>query len=113
MRPAPLLSLAGSGTYGGTMAEKKRTKRKMRARGGIGIVAARMKEVRLAAGLTHHDLAVATGLLIATISRAENGHADVTAYSLREWCKACDVLPGYLLDLTDKPHALPKRKHDV
>ena len=58
----------------------------------------RLKELRLALGLTQAELATRAGIRRATVSRIEN--AQVTAISLKVLEKLADVLavdPGFLL----------------
>ena len=68
---------------------------------GMCAVYVRLKELRLALGLTQAELASRAGIRRATVSRIEN--AQVTAIDLRVLERLADVLavdPGFLLSRT-------------
>jgi transcriptional regulator with XRE-family HTH domain len=63
----------------------------------------RIKEVRMAVGMTQADLALVSGISQAGISRMEGEDLSLTAESLLKIARGLNVSADYLLGLTDDP----------
>lgn len=61
-------------------------------------LAARLRELRLDAGITSKELAARCGWSVAKPSRIENAHTAPSDADIRAWCTACNV-EGQALDL--------------
>jgi transcriptional regulator with XRE-family HTH domain len=64
----------------------------------------RMREVRVARGLTQEELAARIGINLRQISRYEAGESDPTGDALARLAKEMQVSADYLLGLTDDPN---------
>ena len=62
------------------------------------IIGAKLKQPRINAGLTQHELAEKTNLSIAFISRIERGSSHINLKRLSEFCSILDVSEGYILN---------------
>ncbi|MEV0622426.1 helix-turn-helix transcriptional regulator [Nonomuraea sp. NPDC050404] len=56
-----------------------------------GILAARLREIRSAAGLTGRELAQQAGWHFSKVSKLENNKQLPTETDVREWCRICDA----------------------
>src|SRR5699024_418471 len=58
-------------------------------RGAREVFGSRLREIRQEAGLSGRQLAVATGMHFAKVSRSDNGKQNPSESDVREWCVAC------------------------
>jgi Zn-dependent peptidase ImmA (M78 family)/transcriptional regulator with XRE-family HTH domain len=63
-------------------------------------VGTRVRQLRLALGLTQADLAAQTGLASGSISMIENGHHEADIAMLKSLAEALDCAPSYLVTVT-------------
>ncbi|MGI5289526.1 helix-turn-helix domain-containing protein [Nonomuraea polychroma] len=56
-----------------------------------GILAARLREIRSASGITGRDLAQQAGWHFSKVSKLENNKQLPTEVDVREWCRICDA----------------------
>lgn len=64
-------------------------------------VGTRVRQLRLALGLTQADLAAQTGLASGSVSMIENGHHEADTAMLRSLAEALDCDPSFLVSATD------------
>ena len=65
----------------------------------------RLREIRLAAGLTGRELAALTGFHFTKISRVEHGGQGLSDADIRAWCTACGT-EGQILDVIAQARAV-------
>ncbi|MBS1906184.1 MAG: ImmA/IrrE family metallo-endopeptidase [Actinobacteria bacterium] len=75
---------------------------------GAAVVGARVRQLRLALGLTQTELATRSGIASGSISMIENGHQEADGAMLRALAEVLDCDPSYLTDSANAGYDRPK-----
>jgi transcriptional regulator with XRE-family HTH domain len=75
-----------------------------------GVLAERLKRLRMGLGLNQTELAERAGIPYQVISRIEHGHQSIYVERLAELAKTLNVSADYLMGLTDDPTPAKKRQ---